>query len=241
MELGRGLAYGPRMAQPEPAARGTYAKSADTRRAIVDAAIVAFGESGLEGASTRSIAAAAGVNQPALNYHFGSKDGLYVECARAIVERFAAGTASASAAAVALLASGAPIDPARALGRLHELMDALVETLVLNEEAAVWAGFVAREMNAPGAAFAILYENLWQPGTELAARLIGAARGQKEPGEDARLEALMLISNLIAFTNGRRVSKAIMGWSDIGPEQVVAVRRSIARQIDALVTAKTGE
>jgi len=241
MELGRGLPYGPRMALTEPAPRGAYAKSAETRRAIVDAAIVAFGESGLEGASTRAIAASAGVNQPALNYHFGSKDGLYVECARTIVERFAAGTSPASAAAVALLASGEPIDPALALARLHELMDSLVETLVLNEEAAVWAGFVAREMNAPGAAFAILYENLWQPGTELTARLIGAARGQNEPGEDARLEALMLISNLIAFTNGRRVSKAIMGWADIGPDQVAAVRRSIARQIDALVAARAGE
>ncbi|QKG72007.1 CerR family C-terminal domain-containing protein [Erythrobacter mangrovi] len=229
------------MAQTEPASRGAYAKSAETRRTILDAAIVAFGEHGLEGASTRAIAAAAGVNQPALNYHFGSKDGLYVECARAIVERFAAGTAPASAAAIALLADGAPIEPVEALARLHQLMDALVETLVLNEEAAIWAGFVAREMNAPGAAFAILYENLWQPGTELAARLISAARGEHRPGEDSRLEALMLISNLIAFTNGRRVSKAIMGWSDIGSEQVAAVRRSIARQIDALVAAKTGE
>jgi hypothetical protein len=51
----------------------------------------------------------------------------------------------------------------------------------------------------------------------------------------------MLIANLIAFTNGRRVSKAIMGWSDIGPAQVAAVRRSIAHQIDALVAARTGE
>ncbi|WP_369027195.1 CerR family C-terminal domain-containing protein [Qipengyuania sp. RANM35] len=223
------------MAQTEPASRGAYAKSADTRRAILDAAIVAFGESGLDGASTRTIAAAAGVNQPALNYHFGSKDALYVECARAIVERFAAGTASASGPAIALLGSGGRVDPDLALVRLRQLMDALVDTLVANEDAAIWAGFVAREMNAPGDAFAILYDSLWQPGTELAARLIAAARGYADPGDDERLDALMLISNLIAFTNGRRVSKSIMKWRDIGPEQLVAVRRSISRQVDALV------
>ncbi len=37
----------------------------------------AFGEHGFDGAMTRDIAAAAGVQQPLINYHFGSKDGLW--------------------------------------------------------------------------------------------------------------------------------------------------------------------
>ena len=229
MELARRLPYGPRMAQSPPANRGTYAKSSETRSLILDAAIVAFAESGLEGASTRAIAAAAGVNQPLLNYHFGSKDALYLECAQA-----------ATAPAVAFLAQGQG-DRATAHDLLRQLMDALVETLVMGEEAALWAGFVAREMNAPGDAFALLYERLWQPGTELTAQLIRAARGSAPDSEDARLDALLLIANMIAFTSGRRVSQAIMGWNEIGAEQVAAVRRSIARQVDALVADTSRE
>ena len=59
--------------------------------------------------------------------------------------------------------------------------------------------------------------------------------------ETARLEAAMLISNLVAFTSGRRVTKKIMGWQEIGPDQLAAVRRSIARQVDALVAVVPGD
>jgi TetR/AcrR family transcriptional regulator len=52
--------------------------SADaTREAILAAALDLFSERGFDGASTREIAARAGVTQPLLNYHFSSKDELW--------------------------------------------------------------------------------------------------------------------------------------------------------------------
>lgn len=228
------------MATIRSAPRGSYAKSADTRRAILDAAIAAFAESGLDGASTRAIAAVAGVNQPALNYHFGSKQGLYRACAEAIVDNFADFMAEATGPAVGFLSQGGH-DPAQARVLLGQVMDGLVDTLVAGDDSPVWAGFVAREMNAPGDAFAIFYERLWQPGTELAAQLIHAGRGRGSDLEAARLDALMLIANLVAFTSGRRVTKAIMDWKTIGPEQLAAVRHSLARQLDALVADTSGD
>lgn len=48
-----------------------------TREKIIKAASRAFARSGYDGASIRTIVAAADVNQAAINYHFGSKDGLY--------------------------------------------------------------------------------------------------------------------------------------------------------------------
>lgn len=44
-----------------------------TRAALVEAAIVEFANHGFDGASTRAIAARAGVHQPQINYHFSSK------------------------------------------------------------------------------------------------------------------------------------------------------------------------
>lgn len=41
-----------------------------------------FAEKGYEKTSVRDLAAAAGVNVAAVNYHFGSKDALYYECLR---------------------------------------------------------------------------------------------------------------------------------------------------------------
>src|SRR5215469_6657869 len=57
-----------------PASAG---KGEDTARRILLAAIEVFAEEGYEGASTRSLAGRAGVNAPAIQYYFGSKEGLY--------------------------------------------------------------------------------------------------------------------------------------------------------------------
>src|SRR5262249_2836573 len=57
-------------------ARVTRASKA-TREKIIKAASRAFARNGYDGASIRAIVAAADVNQAAINYHFGSKEGLY--------------------------------------------------------------------------------------------------------------------------------------------------------------------
>ena len=72
--------------------------SADrTRERILAAALDLFSERSFEGASTRLIAERAGVQQPLLTYHFGSKEDLwrtaigqlFGELARALAERMA--------------------------------------------------------------------------------------------------------------------------------------------------------
>lgn len=48
----------------------------ETKDRILDAAESLFGESGVDGVSLRQITARAGVNLAAVNYHYGSKEGL---------------------------------------------------------------------------------------------------------------------------------------------------------------------
>lgn len=57
--------------------RRRQARSTATRTALLDAALGEFAAHGFEGASTRSIATAAGTHQPQINYHFESKDELW--------------------------------------------------------------------------------------------------------------------------------------------------------------------
>ena len=71
--------------RPRRAPAGGYARGDETRQRIIDAAIRLFGEHGFAGASTRDIAAAAGVNPPALQYYFESKEGVYNACAQFIL------------------------------------------------------------------------------------------------------------------------------------------------------------
>jgi AcrR family transcriptional regulator len=65
------------MAQTTTAARTTRPSADATRERILAAALDLFSELSFEGATTRDIAARAGVTQPLLNYHFSSKDELW--------------------------------------------------------------------------------------------------------------------------------------------------------------------
>lgn len=60
-------------------ARRTRPSADETRGRILAAALELFSERGFDGASTREIAALAGVTQPLLGYHFSAKDVLWRE------------------------------------------------------------------------------------------------------------------------------------------------------------------
>lgn len=67
----------------------------DTRERVLQVAIREFALHGFDGPSIRDITVAAGVNQAAVNYHFGSKDGLiktiFDELATPLIEERLAG------------------------------------------------------------------------------------------------------------------------------------------------------
>jgi AcrR family transcriptional regulator len=67
------------MPQQPTAVRATRPSADATREGILAAALDLFAERSFEGATTREIAAHAGITQPLLNYHFRSKDELWRE------------------------------------------------------------------------------------------------------------------------------------------------------------------
>ncbi len=63
-------------------------RAVDTRERILAAAYDEFAERGYEGASTRSVAARAGVQHPLVVYHFDGKDGLWRTLVTAVSTNF---------------------------------------------------------------------------------------------------------------------------------------------------------
>jgi len=213
------------------AASAGYRKGEETRQRILDAALNAFGEASFKAVTTRRIAQAAGVSLPTLQYYFGDKEGLYRACAETIVERYRRHTGAAAQAARALSEDR---DAETTRAQLKALIRALAGFLVGSTEAERWAQFVGRELRDPGPAFEILYENLWRPGVELIARLIARILGRPQSDPAARIQALLLISSLLAFQSGRSISLRTMHWSSIGPQQLAMVLSSLDAQIDAI-------
>ncbi len=75
---------------PSPRRRPPAEDDATTRERILDTALVAFSELGFDGASTRHIATAAGVNQGLIPYYFGTKEALWHEAVDRAFEQLGA-------------------------------------------------------------------------------------------------------------------------------------------------------
>lgn len=204
----------------------------ETRLRILNGALAAFGEASFRVVTTRQIAEAAGVSLPTLQYYFGDKEGLYRACAEAIVERYRSYTIDAAVDAAKALEGDCGADAARF--HLKAVIGALAGLLVGSTEGERWIQFVTRELREPGPAFEILYARLWRPGVELVALLIARILGVAASDPAARVQALLMISALLAFQSGRSVSLRTMNWPTIGREELDVVLSSLNAQIDAI-------
>src|ERR1035438_4399883 len=77
-----------RVPEREAPAHARHRDSVETRATILKAAERIYAESGLAGARTDAIAAAAGVNKALLYYYFKSKEGLYQAIVGSQLEQF---------------------------------------------------------------------------------------------------------------------------------------------------------
>ena len=69
--------------EPRKAGQAAAARSAETRRRLLDAAAQAFADRGFHGTTTRDIASAAGMSPAAVYVHYRSKEELLFELSRA--------------------------------------------------------------------------------------------------------------------------------------------------------------
>jgi TetR/AcrR family transcriptional regulator, regulator of cefoperazone and chloramphenicol sensitivity len=132
----------------------------DTRDRLLAAASELFAATGLHGATVRDIARAAGANVAAANYHFGSKEELYLEVLRT---QFAAIRArlekSAPVPADAVLARLPRADLIRLLEiRLQTMLDILV-----GPPPSIYGRLIQREMCDPSAALGNIVEEFIKP------------------------------------------------------------------------------
>jgi|NGEPerStandDraft_6_1074524.scaffolds.fasta_scaffold113861_2 AcrR family transcriptional regulator len=209
-----------------------YRKGEETRQRILSAALKAFGTAGIKGATTRQIAEEAGVNLPALPYYFGGKEGLYLACARAIVGRYEIRMLTMLADVRASLK--AEMAPSTAKLRLKEVLEALIDLQIGNQDSGIWMAFVLREISERGPAFAILYENLWAPGIDITADLISRIVGERARSQTSKIQALLLISSLSAFTIARPIALKYLDWPDTSDARLARIKKAIGEQIERM-------
>ena len=139
--------------------RKTQTRGNQTREALLAAALDVFGRAGFDAASTRRIAAAAGVNQALIAYHFGGKQGLYLAVFESITEQASAQMQPLVESIDRRLADIHRSDPGHkqeCVQHLDSLLSAIID-LFGEPDAPAWVRLVMREQQDPTEAFEIFY------------------------------------------------------------------------------------
>ena len=137
------------MPSPAPCpSRGPNRRGVDTRRDLLEAALVEFAAVGFEAASTRVIAARAGVKQGQLTYHYETKDDLWRATVDQLFERFDAEFAAASVSLASTEVDGAAGAAGaaelvvralvRAVSRLPELNRVMIHASTTDSDRLAW-------------------------------------------------------------------------------------------------------
>ncbi len=222
---------------PLPANRyrpGARQRGEDTRRRILETALSLFAAEGFDSASTRAIAEQAEVNLPAIQYYFGSKEGLYQAAIAHIGEQ--AAQAIAPIAARVRAAVDAEDAPSRAqlVELLCEMVDALV-TLFLDEHLPGRESrslFVSRVEIEHTAALDPLNEMMRQHVLSPTSALVGCLVGLPADDEQVVLRTLMILGQAKIFCS-RSVVRAL-GWDTVGDSRVAQVKALVHQHTRAI-------
>jgi AcrR family transcriptional regulator len=214
---------------------GGYARGDETRQRIIEAAIELFGEHGFEGASTRDIAARAGVNAPALQYYFENKEGVYRACVEALADD-------------ALKTFGPALEHAQHVLREDAGTTVLIDAFLRIQEAIADGAFAktskpgrrlffAREQAGyePESATQILACRIREPLNQASAALVARITGCPADDPVTLIRTFSLHGQLVIFHVAHRSTLSMLGWKSINSEKAELLKSTIRDQTRTLL------
>lgn len=220
----------------DPASRfrpGTNPRGEDTRQRILETAFELFGAEGFEGASTRTLAERAGVNLPAIQYYFGSKEGLYRAVIRHIAGQLEARVAPLATRVMAELAAGQPAR-SQLIRRLCDLLD-LIVSLIFDDappDRESRRRFFLRIEIERNAASEVLQDCMIRHVLTPCAALVGRLVNRPPDDELVVMRAIALLGQAKAFSSCG--AERMLGWQTIGEDRVRAVQALLREHTTAV-------
>ncbi|EIK97158.1 TetR family transcriptional regulator [Pseudomonas sp. M47T1] len=228
------------MARHRPAKEGGYQRGEETRSRIIDAAMGLFAENGFDGASTRDIATAAGVNAPALQYYFDNKEGVYVACVDHILTHIWEQLSSVVTHAEGLLEDADATD-AMLIDAYLDILGGFVAFIHDTPQSSDWRRFMAREQAGlgPPAAFEMMDQGFNRRLGGVTRGIVGRLIGRSAEDEVTIIRALAFNSQGMVFRVLRRPLLRALGWDEIDRVRMETVRTVLLSQnrltLEALV------
>jgi AcrR family transcriptional regulator len=213
---------------------GGYARGEETRARIITTALRVFGEEGFNQASTRQIAADAGVNPPALQYYFGGKEGLHRACAQFIIDRMLGIISPA-------LMRARELKPAarreQAIDALCAVLDSMADGLVAAGSES-WSRFITRgKADGAGPAMGMLRENIGLPIFQAVASLIALVTDREPADEVTRIKAAAILGQVSTFHTNRESTLDALKWPDYHAQRLQMIKTVIREHTRAILEA----
>lgn len=209
----------------------------DTRRRLVETAIETFAAFGYEGSSTRLLAERAAVNLPAIQYHFGGKEGLYRAAIAHIVAEIDSRVAPVADRVRGALKRAA-LSRREVAALLDALLDAFVACVVGEGQGESRKLFINRAQSERSNALAPLHQcfvrQVIGPCAELVARLTGRKAGE----ERTQIQALAVLGQASIFCN--KGPKQVLGWNEIGAKRMKTIQSVVRAQTAAIFREPAG-
>ncbi len=205
----------------------------DARQRLIDAGLEIFGTYNLEGATTRQLAEHAGVNQAAIPYYFGGKEGLYV----AVIEHlFSTNFAIIGPVVTALQAQLTAKKPTRdeALALLKRLLSTMLERVLTRKASSTWARIVMREQMQPTQAFSLIYDKGIRRVHETVSLLLAIILARKPTDRKVILRSHMVVGQVLIFLAGRETIRRRLNLTGYTDEEVKEIKQALEEQLDLL-------
>ncbi len=184
----------------------TDPRSEATRQRLIETGLTLFGRYGFDGVTTRQLATTAQVNQAAIPYHFGGKEGVYL----AIAEQIAASVGPQVNALQKNIHSRLNHEAPQTL--LLECTVKLAEIAFTPEHQSSWFIFLTREQFHPTAAFTILQRGFIQPAHQLIGELIAIITKTPVDTEENILLTQAYLGPLVGFACGKAMLNSRLNW-----------------------------
>jgi AcrR family transcriptional regulator len=203
---------------------------------LIDAGLEIFGTYNLEGATTRQLAEHAGVNQAAIPYYFGGKEGLYF----AVIEHlFSTNFAVIGPVVTALQGELASKKPTRdeALALLKKLLNTMLERILARKASSTWARIIMREQMQPTQAFSLIYEKGIRRVHEAVAMLLAIILEKKPTDRRVILRSHMVVGQILIFLAGRETIRRRLNLTGYTDEEVKEIKQALDDQLELLRSA----
>lgn len=201
---------------------------------LLETAIREFGAKGLQGASTRGIAAEAGTAMSSITYHYGGKEGLYLAAADYIAEQMDDVAARLAADEIAALK-----DPTAARAAIRAMLAAMIDKLS-SAQSESWSLFIVREQMRPTEAFDRLFAGPLGQMIGLLVELICAASEMRDR-QAAGITAMTMFGQVVVLRAARATCARVLDHDLDDPALIADFKARVSSNADAILDRLASE